>query len=98
MNSSNSEDSVTKMIRLIANLLTEEQMRTDLKHLKSFSLNFFEKAITLLKQKSPSKSEECVLNIVACFTNFLFYSDIFPEEQRLEIEKQIVIGIHSYIY
>ena len=80
MNSSNTEDSVTKMIRLIANLLTEDLMRQDLKQLKTYSQNFFEKALSLLKLKSAQKSEECVLNIVACFTNFLFYPDIFNEE------------------
>jgi hypothetical protein len=65
-------------------------MRTDLKQLKTYSQSFFEKALALLRTKNPAKSEECVLNIVACFTNFLFYPDIFPEEQRLEMEKGIV--------
>ena len=61
------------MIRLIANILTEEGARHELKDIKQDSLSFFSTALQLLSKKSPVQSEECILNIVACFTNFLFY-------------------------
>jgi len=61
------------MIRLIANLLTEDSLWHDLKQMKNETLKFFQTALKLLSLKNVQQSEECVLNIVACFTNFLFY-------------------------
>lgn len=77
------------MIRLIANLLTEDLLRADLKSLKQYTSRFFESAIKLLKIKEINKSEECLLNIVACFTNYLFYdvssNEVLPEETGHQI-------------
>ena len=49
--STNTEDAVTKMIRLVANILTEDVMKADLKQLRSATLKFFDVSLSLLKKK-----------------------------------------------
>lgn len=47
---------------------------------KEKTIEFFEGALELLDHKNLNKNEECILNIVACFTNFLYYD--IPEQGK----------------
>ena len=68
------EDSLVKMIRLLANLCTDE--RFTLKHLLSNQqlLNqMVDKIADSIKRKTLGQSEEFIFNAISCATNLLFY-------------------------
>lgn len=101
-NRDSSEDALTKVIRLIANLLTEPQCKKLLEINRKKVERFFRNSLQALQAKNLGNSEECILNIVACFTNFLFYDtgdfSIFTEEKSEIIRQNCIKRIGLYIF
>ena len=62
------EDALTKLIRVLANVLTAKEIKISIE-----TKEFFAEAIDSLKRKSTETSEEYVLNLISCMTNFLYY-------------------------
>lgn len=101
-NRDNPEDALTKIIRLIANLLTEPQCKKLLEINRKKVERFFRNSLQTLQAKNLGNSEECILNIVAWFTNFLFYDtsefSIFTEEKSEIIRQNCIKRIGLYIF
>lgn len=55
-----------------------------------------------LQTKNLQDSEECILNIVACFTNFLFYDNqefcIFTDEKAEIVRQNCIKRIGLYLF
>ena len=90
----NTEDTLVKLIRLVANICTDEQYVHTLikaKDGKEILNRYMGKMVAALKRKKIAKSEEFILNAVSCATNLLFYDtpnekdQIFSHPLRLNI-------------
>ena len=89
----NIEDTLVKLIRLIANICTDEQyMQTVLSSCgKDLIRDYTTQMISALERKKIAKSEEFILNAVSCSTNLLFYdassseNELFTQSLRLRI-------------
>lgn len=89
----NIEDTLVKLIRLIANICTDEQyMQTVLSSCgKDLIRDYMTHMIAAVERKKIAKSEEFILNAVSCSTNLLFYdtssneSELFNNALRLRI-------------
>jgi hypothetical protein len=89
----NIEDTLVKLIRLIANICTDEQyMQTVLSSCgKDLIRDYMTHMISALERKKIAKSEEFILNAVSCSTNLLFYdassneNELFTQSLRLRI-------------
>ncbi len=89
----NIEDTLVKLIRLIANICTDEQyMQTVLSSCgKDLIRDYMTHMIAAVERKKIAKSEELILNAVSCSTNLLFYdastneSELFNNALRLRI-------------
>lgn len=96
------EDSFTKVVRLIANLLTEPSCKKLIEINKKRVDRFFQSWISSLQKKTLEKSEECILNIVACLTNFLFYDtgdfSIFTEEKAVVLRTACIKSIGLFLF
>ena len=61
-----------------------------------------EECCETLERKNLEDSEECILNIVACFTNVLYYDlptfQIFPVGQATMLRTKMVKLISPYIF
>ena len=71
----NIEDTLVKMIRLVANICTDEQY-VDAVMIgcgKDLLNDFMARMIAALERKRIQTSEEFILNAVSCATNMLFY-------------------------
>ena len=89
-NQGNNEDALTKIIRLIANLLTEDMSKKLIEINKEKVDKFFINSMRALSCKNLENNEECILNIVACFTNFLFYyTNDFSIFSKESVEQKI---------
>lgn len=101
-NRDSTEDALTKVIRLIANLLTEDKCKKLLEISQKKIDKFFYSSMKSLDAKDLKTSEECILNIVACFTNFLFYDtstfSIFTAENAEKIRQNCIKRIGLYIF
>ena len=101
-NKESTEDALTKIIRLIANLLTEEKCKVLLNINQKKIDKFFNSSFKSLENKDLKTSEECILNIVASFTNFLFYDtndfSIFSKENAEIIRQNCIKRIGLYIF
>lgn len=64
-NRDSTEDALTKIIRLVANLLTESSSKPLLQTTITQIDSFFRCSLQALQVKTLEKSEECILNIVA---------------------------------
>jgi len=97
-----SEDALTKVIRLIANLLTEPQCKKLIEINKKRVDLFFRNWIKSLQGKTLDKSEECILNVVAWFTNFLFYDSgefsIFTDERAEMLRQHCIKWVGLYLF
>ena len=69
------EDSLVKLIRLVANICTDEQYVVAVMEGcgKDILSEFMSKMIGALERKKIQKSEEFILNAISCATNMLFY-------------------------
>lgn len=79
------EDCLVKLIRLVANLCTEEKIVIGiLKGQKSLLEDFMSGMIKAIERKSLQTSEEFLLNAISCATNLLFFdtpsNKLFSEE------------------
>lgn len=96
------EDALTKVIRLIANLLTEPSCKKLIEINQQRVDKFFTNSMHALQSKTLEKNEECILNIVACFTNFLFYdtndSPIFTEKNAEALRQDCIKRIGMYLF
>jgi hypothetical protein len=89
----NIEDTLVKLIRLIANICTDEQyVQTVLSSCgKDLIQEYMTNMIAALERKKIAKSEEFILNAVSCATNLLFYdssstdTQLFTTSLRLRI-------------
>lgn len=101
-NRDGTEDAITKVIRLIANLLTEPQSKKLIEINKKKVERFFRASMQALQVKKLDKSEEFILNIVACFTNFLFYDSgdftIFSDEKAESMRQNTIKRVGLYIF
>ena len=97
-NFANIEDNLIKIIRLIANLSTDDTFTS--KHLKSQQekLNLFmSKLVESVQRKSIQKSEEFLFNAISCCTNIMFYD--VPHNQLLTQQLRVSMfqSIKPYI-
>lgn len=84
------EDAMTKIVKLIANLSTEEyfaqQALLDVKqNVQRFILNL----VKAIDKRTIENSEEFILNAISCITNLLFYDR--PEQELLTFEIRVAI-------
>ena len=81
----NIEDTLVKLIRLVANICTDEQyVQTVLSGCgRELIKEYMTKMIATLERKKIQKSEEFILNAVSCATNLLFYDFSSPTEGEL---------------
>jgi len=94
----NIEDCMTKVIRLIANLATEEQGTLEtLPLIKSEIESFLSKTLDAINKRSLDKNEEFILNVVSCLTNLLFYDT--PSSQLLshDLRSRIFLSLKPFI-
>lgn len=90
----NNEEALVKIIRLLANITTEEKYTS--KHLKlhqSTVQQYVDLLLAVLAKKSLSHNEEFILNAISCITNILFYDvpsqPLISEETRIVLFKQL---------
>lgn len=70
----NLEDAVTKIIKLFANLATEEDIALpEFQRLKEPLAQFVLQLADAVQIGSIEKNEEFILNAVSCITNILYY-------------------------
>lgn len=68
------EDALTKVIKLLANLSTEETVALDaFRGMKDFLSTFIEKLCEAVNRRSIEQNEEFILNAISCVTNILYY-------------------------
>lgn len=70
------EDALTKTIKLLANLSTEEEQAVrDLQDMSSNGQlqSFIESLMAAIQRKQVEKSDEFILTAISCTTNMLFY-------------------------
>ncbi len=70
------EDTLVKLIRLVANICTDEQYIHAIlgeKQGKELLAQYMAKMVAAIRRKKIAKSEEFILNAVSCATNLLFY-------------------------
>lgn len=80
----NTEDTLVKLIRLIANISTDEQyVQTIVSEPQGKDLlnQYMSKMVAAIKRKKIAKSEEFILNAVSSATNLLFYDNPNEKEQ-----------------
>ncbi|TNV74288.1 hypothetical protein FGO68_gene13245 [Halteria grandinella] len=90
------EDTLVKLIRLVANLSTEEQFIESITQSGEREMlnEFLTWMVSTLQRKKIGKSEEFILNSVSCATNLLFYDTpskevMFDEDLRIKIFKAV---------
>ena len=83
---------MTKIVKLIANLSTDEQHAArDLQAISNTSLigDFFGNLTRAISARQLAKSEEFILNAISCTTNILFYdtasADLLANQTRVQL-------------
>ena len=86
------EDAITKVIKLIANLCTdEESAQRDLIEISKANLleEFFMNLMTAVGARQIDKSDEFILNVISCTTNIIFYDNsqinLLSENTRIQL-------------
>jgi hypothetical protein len=87
-----------KLIRLIANICTEDKVIHELlKDYKDLFSLFMESMLTAIKRKNVDRSEEFIFNAISCTTNLLFYDtpviQLFSEDLRGRIFQTLKLFI-----
>lgn len=93
----NVEDTLVKLIRLVANICTDEQYIEAVIDGcgKDLLTQFMAKMVSALERKRVPNSEEFILNAVSCATNMLFFdtpssnTDLFPDALRVRIFRAV---------
>lgn len=90
----NIEDSLIKLIRLLANICTDEkQIVSILQNSKDGVVKFSAKVLDAILRKNINENEEFLLNAISCLTNLLFYdtptNSIYDEKQRFKMFQAI---------
>ena len=68
------EDALTKVIKLLANLSTEEEVALDaFKEMKELLSNFIGQVCEAVNRRNIEQNEEFILNAISCVTNILYY-------------------------
>lgn len=68
------EDAITKVVKLIANLSTEETYAHKFLMIEQQSLMLFiDTLVKAIDKRTIDKNEEFILNAISCITNILFY-------------------------
>jgi hypothetical protein len=71
---SNIEDAITKIVRLIANLATEEEVGfMKLVEVKDQCQQFIIELLKSIERRNDKDNEEYILNAISCLTNILFF-------------------------
>lgn len=86
----NLEDALTKIIKLIANLATDEQASSrELPTLTHLLEPFFSNLMAAVASRSLEQHEEFILNAISCTTNILFYDNptvsIITDKTRIKL-------------
>lgn len=70
----NIEDAITKIVKLLANLSTEEEFaKIGLVVEKETICDFISKLVKAVDKRTIDENEEFILNAISCTTNILFY-------------------------
>lgn len=94
----NIEDALTKLIKLLANLSTEEQYaHAQLVSKKEQIQLFISNLVKAIDKRTIDKNEEFILNAISCITNILFYDVPSAELLNNEIRAAIFQSIKLYI-
>lgn len=65
---------MTKVIKLLANLSTEEEFaHEDLRQMKDLLGEFIGKVCEAVDRRTIEANEEFILNAISCVTNILYY-------------------------
>ena len=84
------EDAMTKIVKLLANLSTEEYFaQTGLNNIKELIQRFILDLVKAIDKRTIETSEEFILNAISCITNLLFYDR--PEQELLTFEIRVAI-------
>ena len=84
------EDAMTKIIKLLANLSTEEYFaQAGLISNKALIQRFILHLVKAIDKRTIEASEEFILNAISCITNLLFYDR--PELELLNFEIRVAI-------
>lgn len=84
------EDAMTKIVKLLANLSTEEYFaQSALIGIKSLVQRFILDLVKAIDKRTIENSEEFILNAISCITNLLFYDR--PEQELLTFEIRVAI-------
>lgn len=94
----NIEDAITKMVKLLANLSTEEHFaQRNLLEDKDSVQMFIQTLVKAIDKRTIDMSEEFILNAISCITNILFYDlpqkELLTNDHRTEIFNSIKLYI-----
>ena len=68
------EDALTKVIKLLANLSTEEEFALGaFKQMKPLLSDFISAVCKAVSRRTIESNEEFILNAISCVTNILYY-------------------------
>jgi len=77
---------VTKIVKLLANLSTEEEYAVTQLH-SGLIKEFIIALVTAIDKRTIDKNEEFILNAISCITNILFYD--VPNKEILNNEIRV---------
>jgi hypothetical protein len=86
----NNEEALVKIIRLLANISTEEKFTA--KHLQQYQPlvhKYVDLLLVSVAKKTIANNEEFILNAISCITNILFYD--VPSQPLISDESRIVL-------
>ena len=94
----NLEDAVTKIIKLFANLATEEEVASQEFQTHKEPLGEFVKELSMAVSKSSlEQNEEFILNAVSCITNILYYDTASSPILTPELRSQVFGCVKKYL-
>lgn len=81
---------MTKIIKLLANLSTEEEVALEaFCSMKELLSQFIEQVCEAVDRRSIEQNEEFILNAISCVTNILYYDTaqaaLFSDELRVKV-------------
>ena len=94
----NIEDAITKIVKLLANLSTEEQYaQNQFFNEKDQVKEFVNSLVKAIDKRTIDNNEEFILNAISCLTNILFYDIPSRELLSNDIRINIFNSIKLYI-
>ena len=89
---------MTKIVRLIANISTEEEnTNQSLQSLKPELQSFITKTLDAMTRRTLEQNEEFILNAISCLTNILFYDTHTNAILSDEMRNKIFLSMKGYI-